>query len=138
VKLGEREREAVREILAGLAGDVDVEVVLGPEDSPVAVLAGGAEIDFGAETRSLLEEIAALSDRVRLSVQEVEERGQWPQTTIGGRLVYRGLPWGYELTSVIHGILEAGAAEPALSPSSLAVLGALDRDVTLEVFVTPT
>src|SRR5438445_653980 len=51
-------------------------------------------------------------------------------TTLG----VRGVP-----TNVVVGsILEAGRAEPSLRSESLAELEMLDRDLVLDVFVTPT
>ena len=138
MELGEPERRAIRELLAGLEREVPVLLELGPEEAPVSVLLGGRELDFGAETRSLLEQVASLSDAVRLTVADVEERGPWPRTTIAGRLVYQGLPWGYELATLVHGIAEAGRDEIALSEASLATLADLEHDIALEVFVTPT
>jgi alkyl hydroperoxide reductase subunit AhpF len=138
MELGEPERDAIRELLAGLEREVPVLLEFGPEEAPVAVLLGGRELDFGAETRSLLEHVASLSDAVRLTVADVEERGPWPRTTIAGKLVYHGLPWGYELATLVHGIAEAGRGESTLSMPSLAALARLEHDVALEVFVTPT
>jgi alkyl hydroperoxide reductase subunit F len=138
VELGEHEREAIQDFLARLEHDVSVDLVLGPEEAPVTVVAGGAEIDFGAETRSLLEQIAALSDRVVLTVTEVEERGRWPRITIGGRLVYHGLPWGYELTTLVGAIVAAGRGGSTLSEESLQAIADIEQDVALEVYVTPT
>jgi alkyl hydroperoxide reductase subunit AhpF len=136
--LGEHEREAIRGILDGLERDVPLELVLGPEESPVSVIGGAGEIDFGAETRTLLEQVAGLSERVSLTVTEVEERGRWPRTTIAGRLAYHGLPWGYELTTLIGGIAEAGKASTSLSQESVDALASLERTVALDVYVTPT
>ncbi len=51
---------------------------------------------------------------------------------------YDGLPWGYELGSLVGGIVEAGRDEPTLSAASQAALEELDRDLALDVFVTPT
>jgi alkyl hydroperoxide reductase subunit AhpF len=138
MELREAEREAIGGLLDGLERDVPVLVELGPEETPVSVLLGGRELDFGAETRSLLEQVASLSDSVQLTISEVEERGPWPRTTIAGRLVYHGLPWGYELATLVHGIAEAGREQIALSEASLAALAGLEHDVALEVFVTPT
>jgi alkyl hydroperoxide reductase subunit AhpF len=138
VNLGESEQEAIRGLFADLEQDVALELTLGPEESPVAVVTAGGEIDFCAETRSLLEQVAALSERVRLTVHEVEETGPWPRTTVGGELVYHGLPWGYELTTLVGAIVEAGRLEPTLSETSREALAALEHDVALEVFVTPT
>ena len=138
MELREAEREAIGGLLDGLERDVPVLVELGPEETPVSVLLGGRELDFGAETRSLLEQVASLSDSIQLTISEVEERGPWPRTTIAGRLVYHGLPWGYELATLVHGIAEAGREQIALSEASLAALAGLEHDVALEVFVTPT
>ncbi len=136
--LGEHEQEAIRGVLAGLERDVPLLLELGPEESPVTVLAGNREIDFGSETQALLERLAGLSDRLTLTVTEVEEKGSWPRTTVGERLVYRGLPWGFELTTIVGAIAEAGRATSSLSAASQAAISGLERDVDLEVYVTPT
>jgi len=136
--LGEHGRETIRDVLDRLERDVPILLELGPEEAPVTVIAGGREIDFGAETQALLEQIAALSERVALTVTETEERGWWPRTTVGGRLVYHGLPWGYELATLVGAIAEAGRVESSLSQASLAALAGLEHDVALEIFVTPT
>jgi len=137
--LGERDAAAVRDVLAALERDVDVTLDLGPTATPVTLLAaGGREIDTGAETRRLVEAVCGESDRVSLTIVEHDEPGPWPRTTIGPGLTYLGMPLGYELTTLVHGIVEAGRAEPALSPASLERLATLERDVTVDVFVTPT
>jgi alkyl hydroperoxide reductase subunit AhpF len=51
---------------------------------------------------------------------------------------YYGLPWGYELGSLIGAVVEAGRAESSLKADSLERLDALDRDLAIDVFVTPT
>jgi alkyl hydroperoxide reductase subunit AhpF len=53
-------------------------------------------------------------------------------------LRYDGLPWGYELGSIVGAIVEAGRAEPSLTADSRRALEELDRDLALDVFVTPT
>jgi alkyl hydroperoxide reductase subunit AhpF len=139
VSLGEREREAVRSVLRVLERDVAVTLELGPAAIPVTLLtAGGGELDPNVLTRDLLEDVCALSDRVGLEVVEHDEPGPWPRTTIGAGLEYLGMPAGYELTTVVHGILEAGRAEPALSSATLERLAALDDDIRIDVYVTPT
>jgi alkyl hydroperoxide reductase subunit AhpF len=136
--LGEHERAAIREVFAELERDVPILLELGPEETPVTVLAGGREIDFGDETRLLLEQLTELSERIALTVTETEAPGRWPKTTVADRLVYYGLPWGYELTTIVGAIAEAGRTVPSLSPTSLETLASLEQDVALEVYVTPT
>jgi alkyl hydroperoxide reductase subunit AhpF len=138
MKLGASEQAAIRSLFESLERDVSLELVLGPTATPVTVIAGGRELDFGAEAQSLLESIAALSDRVALTVTATDERGRYPQLTIGGRLRYDGLPWGHELAALVYGIAEAGRCESTLRADSIAALETLERDIALEVFVTPT
>jgi alkyl hydroperoxide reductase subunit AhpF len=137
--LPEREREAIRDLLAGLERDVDLRLELGPAHHPVTVIAAGREIDFGEETRKLVEAVAAESERVRLEVVETTTANgrRFPRLTIGERVRYDGLPWGYELSSLVYGIVEP-ARGPSLSDTSRAALAPIDRDVEIEVYVTPT
>ena len=137
--LGESEREAIRSVLAGLERDVAVTLDLGPAATPVTLLAaGGREIESNAVARDVVEDVCALSARVSLSVVEHDQPGPWPRTTIGAGIEYLGMPVGYELTTLVHGILEAGRAAPALTDASLARLAAVDDDLTIDVYVTPT
>ena len=137
--LGERDAAAVRDVLSALERDVEVTLELGPSATPVTlVAAGGRDIDTGEETRRVVEAVCAESERVTLSVVERDDPGPWPRTTIGPGLEYLGMPLGYELASLVHGILEAGRTESSLTESSRERLAALERDVTIDVYVTPT
>ena len=135
------EEAKVRGWFAELERPVELLVAVGPEETP---LAGAQDIDFGAEMERVCEGIAELGDSVTYRVeQEPDGFPRFPAVSIrpGGRDVgvrYDGLPWGYELSSLIGAILEAGRNAPSLRAESLAALEALDRDLTLDVFVTPT
>ena len=131
----------MRDWFAELEQPVELFVAVGPEETP---LAGAQDVDFGAEMVRVCEGIAELGDRVTCRVeQEPEGFPRFPSVSIrpGGRdsaVRYDGLPWGYELGSLVGAIVEAGRAEPSLRPESLAALDGLDRDLTVDVFVTPT
>ena len=74
--LGERECEAVQSVLASLEQDVAVTLELGPTAVPVTLLAaGGREIDTGAQTLAVLEDVCSLSDRITLEVVEHDDPG---------------------------------------------------------------
>src|SRR6185437_12370862 len=136
------DEERVRELFAELERPVELLVAHGPEETP---LPGAAqEVDFGAQTERVVRGLAELSDSVSVRVEE-EPPGfeRYPAVSVQpeGRDVgirYYGLPWGYELGSLIGAVLEAGRAESSLRPESLERLAALDRDLTIDVFVTPT
>jgi alkyl hydroperoxide reductase subunit AhpF len=138
---GAGEEEKVRELLDALERPVELLVAHGPEEMP---LPGARDVDFGAETQRIVEELAALSDRVTFRVEtEPEGFERYPAIAVlpDGHDVgirYYGLPWGYELASLIGGVIEAGRLTPSLKPESLERLAALDRDLAIDVFVTPT
>ncbi len=136
------EERAVREHLAVLERPVELALVLGPEASP---LPGARDIDFSAEARKLLEELAAFSELLSVSVHEPPAFGaeRFPAIAVlpegeDAGIRYYGLPWGYELTSIVGACIDAGRAAPPLKPESREALAALERDVSIDVFVTPT
>jgi hypothetical protein len=132
--------------VAGEAGDArpetpDVFGVPRPEETPRA---GAGDIDFGVEMVRLCEALAELGERVTCRVEE-EPDGfpRFPAVSIrpDGRdrgVRYDGLPWGYELSSLVGAIVDAGREASTLRPESRTALATLDRDLALEVFVTPT
>src|SRR3977135_3581343 len=94
----------VRDLLDALERPVELAVALGPEETP---LPGARDIDFGAETQRVVGELAALSDNVTWRTED-EPAGfeRYPAVAVlpEGEDVgirYCGLPWGYELGSLI-------------------------------------
>jgi alkyl hydroperoxide reductase subunit F len=139
--LGDEEAAKVREWFAGLERPVELLVALGPEETPRA---GSGDVDFGAEMLRVCEGLAELGEAVSCRVEQ-EPAGfpRFPAVSIrpDGRDVgvrYDGLPWGYELGSLVGAVIEAGRNEPSLRAESVAALEELERDLTLDVFVTPT
>jgi alkyl hydroperoxide reductase subunit AhpF len=135
------EEAKVREWFAELRRPVELFVALGPEETP---LPGSGDVDFGAEMVRLCEGLAELGDGVTCRVeQEPDGFPRFPAVSIrpearDARVRYDGLPWGYEMGSLVGAIVEAGRDEPSLREESLARLAELDRDLTVDVFVTPT
>jgi alkyl hydroperoxide reductase subunit F len=132
------EETRVRELFDALERPVELAVALGPEETPVA---GARDIDFGAETVRVVESLTGLSDKLTHRILDEAER--YPAVSIRPQgeetgVWYFGLPWGYELASLIGAIREAGRAESSLTSDSLEQLAALDRDLAIDVFVTPT
>ncbi len=135
------EEAKVRDWFAELQRPVELFVALGPEETPRA---GAGDVDFGTEMVRVCEGLAELGEHVTCRVeQEPEGFARFPAVSIRPErrdvgVRYDGLPWGYELASLVGAIVDAGRAEPTLRPESLAALEVLDRDLTLDVFVTPT
>ena len=135
------EETKVPEWFAELEHPVELLVAIGPEETP---LAGAGDVDFGAEIVRVCEGLAELGERLTCRVEdEPDGFPRFPAVSIrpDGRdagVRYDGLPWGYELASLVGAIVEAGRAESSLRPDSLATLAELDRNLALDVFVTPT
>jgi glutaredoxin-like protein len=108
-------------------------------------------VEYGHETRQVLEELAALSDMLSLEVydfildkEKVAEYGvdKVPATVIrNGKdygIRYYGMPAGYEFSTVLDAILDVSKGESGLGAGSKEKLAHLSQPVHLEVFVTPT
>ena len=109
------------------------------------------ECQFCRETRELLEDVAALSDKLSLEVYDLladadkaKEYGvdKIPATVIVGEkdhgIRYYGIPAGYEFAGLLEDILMVSSGDSGLSPESRKMLEGLDKDVHIQVFVTPT
>jgi glutaredoxin-like protein len=109
------------------------------------------ECEYCAETRQLVEEIAALSDQIEVEVYDFvadEEKARElgvdkiPAIAVVGEEDYGvrfyGIPAGYEFASLLHALKLVAAGEPELSDETLEVLAGVSEPVHVQVFVTPT
>jgi alkyl hydroperoxide reductase subunit AhpF len=108
-------------------------------------------LEYGYETRQVLEELAGLSEKLSIQVydflldkEKVAEYGvdKAPATVIrNGKdygIRYYGMPSGYEFSTVLDAILDVSRGESGLDAASRERLALLTQPVHLEVFVTPT
>ena len=108
-------------------------------------------LEYGLETRKLMEEVAALSDKLTLEVhnflidkEKVAEYGvdKVPATVIRkGKdygIRFYGIPAGYEFSTFLDAILSVSKGDSGLKPESKEKLAAVTQPLHLEVFVTPT
>jgi alkyl hydroperoxide reductase subunit AhpF len=132
-----------------LTDDVTVELFTRPR--PRLHVPGQEDCLYCEETRQLLEEVAALSERIELVVHDVledpavlAEHGieQIPAIVYRGRnrgqLRFFGIPAGNEFRNLIDTLVEVGNGESGLSQQTREALAGLEEDVHLQVFVTPT
>jgi glutaredoxin-like protein len=109
------------------------------------------ECEYCEQTRSMVEEIAALSDTITAEVYDFiddEARAQEygidkiPAIAIVGSQDYGvriyGFPGGYEFTALVEDIIDVSTGEHGLSEATLQQLAKLTTPVHLQVFVTPT
>lgn len=109
------------------------------------------ECQFCTENRKMAEEVAGLSGNVSLEVYDFEKDkakadeykiDKIPALTITGEKDYGirffGLPYGYEFASFLEAIKLVSTGNPDLSDASKKFLDTLEKDVHIQVFVTPT
>lgn len=108
-------------------------------------------LEYGRETRQLLAELAALSDKLSLEVynflidkEKVAEYAvdKVPATVVRNGKDYGirffGIPAGYEFSTLLDAILAVSAGDTGLSEESREKLRQVSQPLHLEVFVTPT
>lgn len=112
---------------------------------------GALECQMCHDTRQLVEEVAALSDKISIDVYDfvgdeklAQELGvdKIPAVVIAGEKDYGvrffGIPSGYEFSSLIEAIVAVGRRQSSLSKKTLQAVQQLNKPVHLQVFVTPT
>lgn len=126
---------------------------------PVEILFFGDESDhceYCEDTAMLLEEVAALSDKINLQKFDLKKNSteantyhidKAPGIAILGRvdedlidkgIRFAGIPAGHEFTSLINTILLVSKGDSGLSDETRQFLKDLDKPVLLQVFVTPS
>jgi glutaredoxin-like protein len=126
--------------------------------SPVKILmfTQTVECQFCAETRQIVEEVAALADKITAEVYNfVSDKAvadlygidKIPAIAIlrsedGNDVDYGirfyGIPSGYEFTSIIEDVIDVSKGESGLQPKSKQAVAELTEPVHFQVFVTPT
>ncbi len=144
--LGPEEQRIVKERLLGLTRTVELLLFTDRADKTCL---------YCGETETLLKELEALSDRLRLVVHDLADpesralaermRVEAAPTLIlreagssAVNLRYRGIPAGYEFASLLEDITMLGRDGHGLSDEVVAQLEALPDEVQLQVFVTPS
>jgi glutaredoxin-like protein len=102
-------------------------------------------------TRMMLEEVSGLSDRISMEVHDFVAEADLakkygvdkiPATILLGDRDYGirffGVPAGYEFNVLIQDIRDVGKRNPGLSEAVMAELAKIDRQVHLQVLISPT
>jgi len=138
--LKDKDKEKVKEIFKGIDNDVTIVMFTQEVECPHCEM-----------TRTMLEEVAGLSDRISLEVHDfvadkdvAETYGvdKIPATVLIGEKDYGirfyGVPAGYEFTVLIEEIRDAGKRDPGLSKEAMAELDKVDAPVHVQVLISPT
>ncbi len=125
---------------------------------PVGVLFFGTEngCEYCPDTRQLLEEVVVLSDKLSLSIYDLERDAETasqyrvnkaPAVVITGwdgkqmvdyGIRFYGIPAGHEFSALIQALILVSEGDSGLQPETRKYLRELDQPVHLQVFSTPT
>jgi glutaredoxin-like protein len=122
-------------------------------DHPVKILMFTQEIEcrFCSDTRHLVQELAALNDKITLEVydfvtdaEKAKEYGvnKIPAIVIIGKKDYGvriyGIPYGYELQTLIEAVINISKGKTNLSEKTKSILSEVKAPVHIQVFVSLT
>jgi glutaredoxin-like protein len=109
------------------------------------------ECSYCKETRELAEELASLSDKIKVQVfdllKDKERTSEYgidrvPAIVIEGakksRAKFYGVPAGYEFSTLLKDIVHVSRGETELSLATKKTLSSVTHPVDIKVFVTPT
>lgn len=138
--LSDNDAQEVRKIFSALVRDVQVKVYTQKLECPTC-----------QDTETILKELDGLSEKLKISFlnslenrEEAEKDGvdKTPAIVISdgthSRVKFYGAPSGYEFSSLLTTIIDAGGSEEPLTEDSRDFLKDLDEDLSMQVFVTPS
>jgi glutaredoxin-like protein len=140
--MDDKTREDVRQMLAEMTSAVKV-----------VLFTQKFECQMCAETRQIAEEVAELNDLIMVDIHDFEEDkdladslniDKIPAIAILGAddqdygIRFFGIPSGYEFMSFLEALKLVSRGEAGLSDETMSYLDALEGNLHLQVFVTPT
>ena len=145
-------REATKKRFEEMTGKVKI-LHFTQEPSRLVLLGsiGSQDCAFCKETKQLLQEVAELSDKIDFQVFDFKADkdtataygiDKIPATVIMGDEDYGiriyGIPSGYEYQTLIDDIVDVSHRDSGLAEATRLALKAVDKDIRIQVFVTPT
>lgn len=106
--------------------------------------------EYCEELKELAQEVSSLDERIGYEFHDFEEedaRAKYyvemaPAVTIVGsepkKFHYYGLPAGYEFSAFIDDVIDVSRGTTRLAPVTLNRLNSINREVKIQVFVTPS
>jgi glutaredoxin-like protein len=111
----------------------------------------GQECATCKDTRELLEEVTAISEKLHLQVKDFVRDEQEAQRLgithipafilqghARGTVRFFGIPAGYEFSTLIEDLLDVSKGTTTLNEKTREALSKVDQDLHIQVFVTPT
>ncbi|MEM0094702.1 MAG: thioredoxin family protein [Candidatus Micrarchaeaceae archaeon] len=140
--LKDKDRKEIKEIFdKNLTGNVNIMLFTDTQD----------KCQYCKETLELLTEVSKLSDKIKLTVYDVNINKReaaflgierTPAIVIGGAKIYNvfyfGIPAGHEFSALLEDIMDASNNRTRLAESTKSALKGIKGKLDIKVFVTPT
>ncbi|MEZ5539681.1 MAG: alkyl hydroperoxide reductase subunit F [Pseudomonadales bacterium] len=109
-------------------------------ENPIALEMTLDSSSASLELRELLQEIAALSDKITLRDDESNSH-RAPSFSVArageaARIRFAGIPLGHEFTSLILALLQTGGRAPKITEEQMAQIQALEVDAEFETYIS--
>ena len=147
--ISDNDKQTIRDLFnESLGGDVEL-VMFTQRESPI-IIPGRQPCETCAQTEDLLEEVASLSDKLKLTVHELSAARE-EAFALGisrvpafvckgasrGRVRFFGIPSGYEFSGFLADLVNVSNGTTELSEETREFLSSLTEDVSIKVFTTP-
>jgi len=140
-KIDEKDKETIRKMFADIKKRVHINFFGSTTE----------HCDYCQDTKEILEELSSLNEMINLQVfdKNSDEAARLGVDKIPAIVFVKedgsdtgvrfyGIPSGYEFATVIEDIIDIGTEKVHLSQKTIEQLQSLTKDVTIQVFITPT
>ncbi len=137
--LSSEDSKQVSKLFEALETDVNIRVYTQKTDCPSC-----------SDTEMILKELDTLSDKLKFTFLNLQAEGDHalkdgvdraPAIVVSdgthSRVKFFGAPSGYEFSSLLTSIVDAGGSEEPLTEDTTKFLDGLETDLNMQVFVTP-
>jgi glutaredoxin-like protein len=138
--ISDLEKESIKKKFVSVVNDVEI-----------AVFSQEFECQFCKETRDLMLELGALSDKIKITIYDFVKNGdeaikykikKIPAIAITGKkdygIRYYGVPGGYEFPAFVDDIIDVSKGTTTLPDNIRKKLADIKKPVHMQVFVSPT
>src|SRR5215831_5686039 len=143
--LTKHDKEDIQQMFKRLRGDVRLLFFTERESS--IIIPGRQSCLTCKDTQALLEEVVALSDKLKLEVHDVASESDLAREYginrvpalimsaegVKGKVRYFGMPSGYEFSVLLGSLIDVSSGQVGLSEQTIAALEDLEKDLHFQV-----
>ena len=123
--LDEQIKEQLKQYLALLESDLDINVSLGDDK-------------HSTETKELVDELSQMSDRITVKEADLARTPSFTVAKKGedARVTFAGVPLGHEFTSLIMALLQVSGRAPKIDDSQVEQIKGISKELNFTTYVS--